>query len=109
MNISLEKVLRIPKTHITKERFHLHRSTPPVFNKSHQRIAVAVYFFCLGLSFATWASRIPDIKASLRLSEALLGTLLLALPAGQMLTLPFSGRIVARYGSKITLGIAFVF
>ncbi len=109
MNISFEKVLRIPKIHITKERFHLHRSTPPVFNKSHQRIAVAVYFFCLGLSFATWASRIPDIKASLRLSEALLGTLLLALPAGQMLTLPFSGRIVARYGSKITLGIAFVF
>ncbi len=109
MNISLEKVLRIPKTHITKERFHLHRTTPPVFNKSHQRIAVAVYFFCLGLSFATWASRIPDIKGSLRLSEALLGTLLLALPAGQMLTLPFSGRIVARYGSKITLGIAFVF
>ncbi len=109
MNISLEKVLRIPKSYITKERFHLHRSTPPVFDKSHQRIAVAVYFFCLGLSFATWASRIPDIKASLRLSEALLGTLLLALPAGQMLTLPFSGRIVARYGSKITLGIAFVF
>lgn len=109
MNISLQKVLRLPKNYITKEILHLHRDTPPVFDKSHQRIAVSVYFFCLGLAFASWASRIPDIKAALRLSEALLGTLLLALPAGQMLTLPFSGRIVARYGSKITLGIAFVF
>lgn len=108
MNISLGKVLKLPKSYITKERLHLHRGTPPVFNKSHQRVAVAVYFFCLGLSFASWASRIPDIKASLRLSEALLGTILLALPAGQMLTLPFSGRIVAKYGSKTTLGIAFV-
>ncbi|GAA4431303.1 MFS transporter [Ravibacter arvi] len=109
MNFSLERVLKLPKNFITKERFHLHRDNSPIYKKSHQRIAVAVYFFCLGLSFASWASRIPDIKASLRLSEALLGTLLLALPAGQMLTLPFSGRIVARYGSKITLGIAFVF
>lgn len=108
MNISLEKVLRLPKNFITKEIFHSQRSTPPVFDKSYQRIAVSVYFFCLGLSFASWASRIPDIKTTLHLSEAFLGTLLLALPAGQMLTLPFSGRIVARYGSKITLGIAFV-
>lgn len=108
MNLSFEKVARLPKIYITKGILHLHRHNPPVFKKSHQRVAVAVYFFCLGLSFASWASRIPDIKASLRLSEALLGTILLALPAGQMLTLPFSGRIVARYGSKITLGIAFV-
>lgn len=109
MNISFQKVLKSPRNYITKEILHLHHDTPPVFNKRYQRVAVSVYFFCLGLTFATWASRIPDIKASLRLSEALLGTLLLALPAGQMLTLPFSGRIVARYGSKITLGIAFVF
>lgn len=109
MNFSIEKALRNSRIYITKSIFHTHQTRTHYIEKSHQRLAVSVYFFFLGLSFASWASRIPDIKASLGLSEAMLGTLLLALPAGQMLTLPFSGRIVARYGSKISLAIAFVF
>ncbi len=72
------------------------------------RIAVSVFFFCQGLSFASWASRIPDIKTSLHLSEAGLGTILLALPVGQLLTMPFSGRAVTRFGSKYVLRIAIV-
>lgn len=72
------------------------------------RIAVSVFFFCQGLSFASWASRIPDIKTSLHLSEAGLGTILLALPIGQLLTMPFSGRAVTRFGSKYVLRIAIV-
>jgi len=81
-------------------------STP--FSKTQVRIAVSVFFFCQGLSFASWASRIPDIKTSLQLSEAGLGSILLALPLGQMLTLPFSGRAVTRFGSKYVLRIAVV-
>lgn len=72
------------------------------------RIAVSVFFFCQGLSFASWASRIPDIKTSLHLSEAGLGSILLALPIGQLLTMPFSGRAVTRFGSKYVLRIAIV-
>jgi MFS family permease len=81
---------------------------PAALNKVQVRIAVAVFFFCQGLSFASWASRIPDIKTSLQLSEAALGSILLALPLGQMLTLPFSGRAVTRFGSKYVLRIAVV-
>jgi MFS family permease len=81
---------------------------PGQYNKLQTRIAVSVFFFCQGLSFASWASRIPDIKTSLHLSEAGLGSLLLALPVGQLLTMPFSGRLVTRFGSKYVLRIAVV-
>ena len=72
------------------------------------RIAVSVFFFCQGLTFASWASRIPDIKTSLHLSEAGLGSILLALPVGQLLTMFFSGRAVTRFGSKYVLRVAII-
>ena len=78
------------------------------FSKSQVRIAVSVFFFCQGLTFASWASRIPDIKTSLHLSEAGLGSILLALPVGQLLTMFFSGRAVTRFGSKYVIRIAIV-
>ena len=77
-------------------------------NKLQVRIAVSVFFFCQGLAFANWASRIPDIKTSLHLSEAGLGSILLALPVGQLVTMPFSGRLVTRVGSKYVLRVAVV-
>jgi len=52
------------------------------------------------MAFASWASRIPDIKHSLNLSDGELGTILLALPLGQICTMPISGRLVTKYGSK---------
>jgi MFS family permease len=78
------------------------------FSKSQVRIAVSVFFFCQGLTFASWASRIPDIKTSLHLSEAGLGSILLALPVGQLLTMFFSGRAVTRFGSKYVLRVAII-
>ncbi len=82
---------------------------PPAYSKLQVRIAVSVYFFCLGVSFASWASRIPDIKTTLHLSEAALGTILLGLPIGQLVTMPFSGRAVTRFGSKNVMRIAILF
>lgn len=64
------------------------------------RLAVGAFFFIQGLCFASWASRIPSIQQSLGLSEAALGSVLLALPAGLMLSLPIAGWLVARMGSQ---------
>ena len=64
------------------------------------RIAISAFFFVAGLTFATWASRIPDIKTKLQLSDAGLGLLLFALPVGQMVSLPISAALVSRFGSK---------
>lgn len=64
------------------------------------RIAVSCLFFMQGLCFASWTSRIPTIQQSLQLSDAALGLVLLALPAGSLVALPFSGWLVSKYGSK---------
>lgn len=70
------------------------------------RLAVSLFYFGQGISFASWASRIPDIKSSLHLSDAILGSILLALPLGQLLTMPISGRLVTRFGSRIVLAVS---
>jgi MFS family permease len=64
------------------------------------RIAVGTFFFVAGLTFATWASRIPDIKEKLELSDAGLGLVLFALPVGQILSLPISALLISKFGSK---------
>ena len=68
--------------------------------------SVGVFFFIQGVCFGSWASRIPDLKEKLLLSEAGLGTILFMLPMGQMTMMPFSGRIVTRFGSRNVLRIA---
>ena len=70
------------------------------------RIAVSAFFFSAGFCFASWASRIPDIQQKLVLNEAGLGMVLLSLPIGLMVSLPVSGFVVARYGSRHTAIIA---
>src|SRR5687768_13171609 len=64
------------------------------------RIAISAFFFVAGLTFATWASRIPDIKEKMHLSDAGLGLVLFALPVGQILSLPVTAWLIARFGSK---------
>ena len=68
--------------------------------KKRIRLAVALVYFCMGLCFASWASRIPDIKTSLHLNDAMLGSILFALPVGQFLMMPFSGKLVTHFGSR---------
>ena len=72
----------------------------PSDSRKYLRIAVSAFFFVQGLSFAAWASRIPDIKSMLHLTEGGLGTVLLALPIGLMASLPISGWMVTHFGSK---------
>ena len=64
------------------------------------RFAVSLFYFSMGLCFASWASRIPDIKTMLHLSEGDLGSILFAVPVGQLVIMPFSGKLVTRFGSK---------
>lgn len=68
--------------------------------KVRVRLAVSSFYFFQGLCFASWASRIPDIKTALQLSDGAMGSILFALPAGQMVTMPLSGYLVGKYGSK---------
>ena len=64
------------------------------------RWAIGWFFFVSGFGFATWASRIPTIQRQLGLNEAELGGVLLAMPAGLLLTLPVTGPLLRRFSSR---------
>ncbi|MFV0590573.1 MAG: MFS transporter [Draconibacterium sp.] len=74
-------------------------------DKRRTRLAVALVYFSMGLAFASWASRIPDIKSALNLSDGAFGSILFALPVGQFLMMPFSGKLVTRFGSNNVLKV----
>jgi predicted MFS family arabinose efflux permease len=64
--------------------------------------ATAVAFTGSGLAFASWASRIPQVRDELHLDAADLGLVLLSIAAGSVLALPLSGPVVARWGTRRT-------
>lgn len=68
--------------------------------KPSPRIAITLYFFFLGFVFSSWASHIPDIKDKFSLNDAELGSILFMLPLGALCSLPFSGLLVAKIGSR---------
>ena len=70
--------------------------------------SVGVFFYIQGVVFGSWASRIPDLKDQLHLGEGALGTILFLLPMGQLTMMPFSGRIVTRFGSRNVLRVALI-
>jgi fucose permease len=60
-------------------------------------------FIGSGFAFASWASRIPQVRDRLELDSAALGLVLLAIAAGSLLALPLSGPVVTRIGSARTV------
>jgi MFS family permease len=65
-----------------------------------------VAFAGAGFGFASWASRIPQVKAHLGLDPSQLGALLLSLAAGSVISLPLAGPLVARFGSRASVRAA---
>ncbi|WKV11773.1 MFS transporter [Marivirga harenae] len=72
------------------------------------RWAISTIFFCYGLTFASWASRIPTIQEKFSLSEAELGTLLLMLPIGSFISLPVAGFLVAKWNSFLVARLSII-
>ena len=64
------------------------------------RLSVSTFYFLQGLVFASWACRIPDIKNALGLNDADLGSVLFAVPVGQMSAMALSGYLVGRCGRR---------
>jgi fucose permease len=72
------------------------------------RNAVFIIFALNGMAFATWASRIPDVKQTLGLTAGQLGVTLLALSVGSIVGLPASGWLSHRLGAAgaVRIGLA---
>lgn len=64
------------------------------------RLAVVTMFFVNGAAFANWAPRIPTVQQRLDLSTGALGLALLGMPVGSILTMPLTGWLIARWGSR---------
>ncbi len=65
-----------------------------------RRISISLFFFFYGFIYASWASGIANIQQKLDLSETVLGATLLAMPVGSFLTLPLSGYLTSKIGSR---------
>jgi len=71
-----------------------------------RRVVLSGFFFLTGICFASWASRIPDIKMQLGLSDGQFGGILFFLPIGSFVGIPISGSLTAKHGSKKIIIIA---
>ena len=65
--------------------------------------ATYVAFIGCGFAFASWASRIPQVRDRLHLTSAELGLVLLAIAAGSITALLLAGVIVTRFHSRRTV------
>ncbi|MBV9822386.1 MAG: MFS transporter, partial [Actinobacteria bacterium] len=78
-------------------------TAPPIEGVRAGVCGTYVAFIGSGFAFASWASRIPQVRDHLHLSPAELGLVLLCIAAGSMLALPLSGPVVHRFGSPRTV------
>ena len=80
-------------------------ASPDVTDRALRAATGATYaaFLGSGFAFASWASRIPQIRDGLHLKPSTLGLVLLAIAAGSLLALPLSGVVITRVGSRRTV------
>ena len=69
------------------------------------RRSTAVAFVGTGAVFASWVSRIPQVRSALHLSAGDLGLVLLALALGSVLALPAAAAMVRRFGTRKVVSV----
>ncbi len=69
------------------------------------RVAVLGVFALNGFALANWFVRIPAIQDELGLGEGLLGLALLAAAVGALVSMPLTGALVSRLGSRRVVGV----
>lgn len=88
---------------------------PPAPSAEVRRATAATYvaFIAAGVAFASWASRIPQVRDHLHLTPQRLGLVLFSIAVGSVLALPLAGPVIHRIGGRrtvqvgaVTLGLA---
>src|SRR5215210_7159835 len=97
----------------TGRRLHEIRSTlmyTETPSRPLRRATTAVYavFILSGFAFASWASRIPQVRDALELTPRTLGLVLLAIAVGSIVSMPLAGVIVGRLGTARTVAVTAV-
>ena len=79
------------------------------YSKIRIRVAALCLFIAQGLVFASWASRLPNIKADFNVVGWMqFGVLLFLIPIGKFFAIPSVGYLIPKIGSKKTVLISIV-
>ncbi len=72
-----------------------------------QRATAAVYvvFAAAGLGFASWASRIPQIRDGLDVTPGTLGLILLCIAFGSIVAMPLAGLVISTVGEARAVAV----
>lgn len=82
-------------------------TTPLNYPKKRIRLAVLSLFVAQGLCFASWASRLTDIRSDFKVEDFLyFGILMFMPPIGKFIAIPSVGFLLPRIGSKKTVFIS---
>ena len=73
--------------------------------KAARRASLLIFLVC-GIGLSSWAPMVPFAKVNLGLDDAALGLVLLSLGAGAILTMPFTGFLINKFGSRRVMLIA---
>src|ERR1700721_1583599 len=74
--------------------------------------ALALLFLVDGAGFGTWAAHVPVFKQFLHLENGSLTFVLISVIAGAIISMPVTGQLIARYGSRRVIwnaAISYVF
>ncbi|MFC3653307.1 MFS transporter [Dyella humi] len=82
-------------------------------DRPETRLATRLAFLAAGFGIACWAPLVPFTKRRLALNDGELGLLLLCMGMGSVVSMPVTGMLIARFGSKPViiaggLGLAFL-
>jgi MFS family permease len=67
--------------------------------------ALAILFLVDGAGFGTWAAHVPVFKQSLHIENGSLTLVLISVIVGALITMPLTGQLLARYGSRRVIRI----
>ena len=77
------------------------------FTKEQVRMGVTTFFLAQGLCFASWASRIPDVRALFEVHYALYwGMILFLIPVGKFVAIPLAGYLISKLGSRVMVQVS---
>jgi fucose permease len=68
--------------------------------------ATKIIFLVCGLAISSWAPMVPFVKDKLRINDASLGLLLLFLGAGAIITMPLTGWLIHKTGTRIVITVS---
>ena len=77
-------------------------TSPTIISKELKaaRSSSLLVFLVCGIALSCWAPMVPFAKTKLQLDEATLGLVLLSLGAGAILTMPFTGILIKKFGPR---------